>query len=289
MRNRYDLPLNKDITARFVPKIVALMVYLGTLCFVFTLFMIHSASSWENGFTTHLSIEIPIVNNTSSSALQSKVFELLTRTPGVKHAAVVSQKEMTSLFRSLLGEEIDIDLFSLPVLIDVSIDNKEKINIKNIETDLEKISPHIHLTDHRIWQTQVSNLIHTSVFIAFFITMLTLFAALATATFATKTSLLIHHQVIEVLSLIGATHSYIAQQFQIHALKQAFIASLIGSSFAFLTFFGLMTLLEKAELPCALNSSFFFQTLCVFGLAPFLTAFTMMLSVRIAVMKTLRS
>lgn len=288
MSHQYDLPLNKDIAARFVPKIVALMVYLGTLCFVFTLFMVHSTVSWQKQLTTHLSIEMPSLNGTSSSALQSKVFGLLNQTPGVQHAASVPQKDMASLFRSLLGMEIDIDLFSLPVLIDVSLDHEQPLNVQELEAGLKRISPHIHLTDQRIWQAQVANLIHTSIFIAFFITLLTIFAALATAIFATKTSLLIHHQVIEVLSLIGATNAYIAKQFQIHALKQALIASAIGSSLAFLTFFGLITLLEKAELPCVLDSSFFSQTLCVFGLAPFLMALCMMLSVRLAVMKTLR-
>lgn len=288
MRGQYDLPLNKDITARFVPKIVALMVYLGTLCFVFTLFMIHSADSWEKEFTTHLSIEIPTLNDVSSSALQSKVFELLNRTPGVQHAAAVPQKEMAALFDSLLGKEINIDLFSLPVVIDVSLDKKEQIDIQALETSLKRISPHIHLMDHRAWQTQVSNLIQTSVLIAFFITTLTLLAALATANFATKTSLLIHRQVIEVLNLIGATNSYIAKQFQVHILKQALVASVMGSSFAFLTFFGLVTLLEKAGLPFVLHSSFFSQALCVFALAPFLTACAMMISVRFAVMKALR-
>lgn len=289
MNTQYDLPLNKDISARFVPKIVALMVYLGALCFVFTLFMIHSAASWEKEFTTHLSIEIPTLNTASSSVLQSKVFELLNRTPGVQHAEAVPQKEMATLFRSLLGDEINIDLFSLPVVIDVSLNKQENIDIPSLEIYLKHISPHIHLTDHRTWQTQVSNLIHTSVFIALFITVLILGAALATVTFATKTSLLIHRHVIEVLNLIGATNSYIAKQFQIHVLKQALIASVIGSSFAFLTFFGLITLLEKAGFPFSLQSSFFSQALSVFVLAPFVTAGSLMLSVRFAVMKALRS
>lgn len=287
MNNQYDLPLNKDITARFVPKIVALMVYLGTLCFVFTLFMMHSADLWEKDFTTHLSIEIPTLKDISSSSLQPKVLALLNKNPTIQQAAVVPQKEMATLFHSLLGEEINVDLFSLPVIIDVSLHTKEKIDIKNLETELNKISPEIHLTDHRIWQRQVSNLIRAALLAAFFITMLTVGAALATANFATKTSLLIHRQVIEVLSLIGATPSYIANQFQMHALKQAFVASLVGSSFAFFTFFGLLTLLENADLPCALHSSFFPQALSVFAFTPFLTALAMMLSVRMAVLRAL--
>src|SRR5437762_10154065 len=99
MKNPYDLPLNKDITTRFVPKIIALMVYLGTLCAVFTLFMIHSASSWEKQFTTHLSIEIPSTDTSSSSLFQTKVLALLKKTPGIHHGAPVPQKEMAALFQ----------------------------------------------------------------------------------------------------------------------------------------------------------------------------------------------
>lgn len=289
MTNHYDLPLNKDITARFVPKIVALMVYLGTLCSVFTLFMIHSGSSWEKEFTTHLSIEIPTLENTSSSFLQSQVLDLLKESPGIDHAAAVPQKEMATLFRTLLGEEIDIDLFSLPSIIDVSLKKQENVNVQYLESSLKKISPHIHLTDQRPWQSQVTKLINTSILIAFSITVLVILAAFTTAAFATKTSLLIHRQVIEILNLIGATPSYIAKQFQYHALKQAFIASGVGSGFAFLTFFVLITLLEQAEFPCVLNSSFFSQTLCIFTLVPFFTAFAIMFSVRYAVMKELKS
>ncbi|HUX79761.1 MAG TPA: hypothetical protein VMW10_08480 [Alphaproteobacteria bacterium] len=288
MNNRQDLPLKKDIAASFVPKIVALMVYLGTLCFVFTLFMIYSTHSWESQFTHDLSIEIPTLPGSSSSVLQSRVLQLLNKTPGIKHAAAVPQKEMANLFHTLLGEEINIDLFSLPVIIDVALDGKEVIDTQILETHLKNISPQIQLLDHRLWQSQVLSLIHTSILLALILTFLILFAALATTTFATRTSLLIHRQIIEVLSLIGATNAYIANQFQINALKQGLLASAVGSFLAFSTFLGIATLLEKAGLPFSLNSSFFFQAVCVFILAPFLTAFAMMLSARRAVMKALR-
>lgn len=289
MNSRQDLPLKNDIAARFVPKIVALMVYLGTLSFVFSLFMIHSTQSWENQFTTHLSVEIPTLPGTSSNEIQSQVLQLLNRTPGVQHAAAVSQKEMAALFRSLLGEDVNSELFSLPLILDVTLNGKEKIDINSLEIHLKNISPTIQLTDHRDWQGQVSNLIRTTVLIAFIITCLILFAALATTTFATHTSLLIHRQVIEILSLIGATHSYIAKQFQMNAFKQGLIASAIGSTLAFLTFFGVVTLLEKADLPFVVNSSFFSQSLCVFAFAPFLTSLSMMLTARLVVMRTLKS
>ncbi len=288
MRSRRDLPLKKDIAARFVPKIVALMVYLGTLCLVFTLFLVHSTHVWEKQFTMDLSIEIPIFSETPPNTIQSRVLELLNRTPGVRYATAVPQKEMATLFRSLLGEEVSTGLFPLPVIIDVSLDGKERIDTHVLETHLKNISPQIQLVDHRAWQSQVSNLIHTSVWLALIVAFLILFAALATTIFATRTSLLIHRQVIEVLSLVGAPNSYIATQFQMNAFKQGLLASSFGSFFAFLTFWGLSSLLEKVGFSFIVNSSFFFYAICIFVFAPFFTACAMMLSVRWAVMKALR-
>lgn len=289
MNNRHDLPLKDDVAARFVPAIIALMVYLGTLCFVFTLFLLHSTHSWESQLTTDLTIEIPVFEGVTSTSVQSRVLQVVTQTPGVQRALTVPQEEMIHLFRSLVGEDININSLSLPIMIDVFLDGKENVDIKGLETHLKSISPHIQVSDHRLWQSQVSNLIHTSVILAFMITLLILLAALATTVFATRTGLLIHRQVIEVLSLIGATNTYIANQFQINALKHGLMASSIGSFFAFLTFFGLSTLFENGNFAVLLNSSFFFSALSVFILAPFVTAFSMMISARFAVMKALNS
>jgi len=126
-------------------------------------------------------------------------------------------------------------------------------------------------------------------FLALTVTFLILLGTLVTTSFATRTSLLIHRQVIEVLSLIGATPSYIANQFQMNALKQGLIASGIGSLLAFFTFLAIIYLLEGAGFTITLKSSFFLQTLFVFILAPFLTALAMMASARYAALKELNA
>jgi cell division transport system permease protein len=289
MNSQQDLPLKKDIAARFVPQIVGLMVYLGTLCFVFTLFMIQETQSWENQFTAQLTLEIPTSPGTTSAPLQSRVLQLLNRTPGIHSATAVPKKEIATLLHSLLGNEINMDLLSLPIVIDISLNEEEKVDIPSLEAHLKIISPQIQLNDHRSWQRQVSGFIQMSVAIALTITLLILLVALATTVFATRTSLLIHRQVIEVLSLIGATPSYIAKQFQMNALKQGLIASTVGSVSAFLTFIGIGIFLEKGEFLFAMNSIFFSQALCVFICAPLFTALLMMVSVRFSVMRALRS
>lgn len=287
MNNSQDLPLKSDIAARFLPLIVGLMVYVGTLCFVFTLFILSATHLWEDQLRTQLTLEISPSQNTPSSALQAQVLQVLNRTPGVQQASAVPKKEVETLLQSLVGTTLPIDLQSLPVLVEVSLNGKEALDVPMLEARLKTISPQIQLVDHRSWQVQVSSLINASVILASTLTFLVLLAALITTTFATRTSLLIHRQVIEVLHLIGATNKYIARQFQIHALKQGLVASAIGAMFAFLTFLGITILLEKTGLPAASLSSFSLQAFCVFALSPFVTAFFMMLSVRLTVLRGL--
>lgn len=288
MNNLQDLPLQNDIAARFVPKIVGLMVYLGSLCFVFTLFLFYATRSWEMQLTTDLSIEIPTFSEISSTVLETRVLHLLSRTPGIQEAKVIPQKEMETLFQSLIGEKMNTEFLSLPILIDITLNGKESIDMKSLVTHLKNISPHIQLIDHRSWQSQIYSLIQTSVLLALLVSCLIFFAALATTTFVTRTSLLIHRQIIEILSLIGAPNSYIAKQFQMNALKQGLIAGAFGSLCAFLTFLGIVLLFERTGFSFFINTAFFFQAICIFMIAPFLTAFAMMLSARLAVMKGLR-
>jgi cell division transport system permease protein len=281
MNNSQDLPLKNDIAARFLPLIIGSMVYVGTLCFVFTLFILSATHLWENQLRTQITLEVP------TSSLQAQVLQVLGKTPGIQQAAAVPKKEVETVLQSLLGTTLPVDLQALPVLIEISLNGRERLDVPMLEARLKTISPQIQLVDHRPWQTQVESLINASVVLASTLTFLVLLTALVTTTFATRTSLLIHRQVIEVLHLIGATNGYIARQFQVHALKQGLIASAIGASFAFLTFLGITTLLEKAGLPSTSLSSFSLQAFCVFALSPFVTGFFMMLSARLTVMRGL--
>lgn len=289
MRMQQDLPLRKDIAARFVPKIIGLMVYLGSLCFVFTLFMFFATYTWEQELTTDISIEIPTFSNQSSLELEKKALDVLKNTPGVQEAKVIPQSELMSLFHSVVGENLNPQLLSLPIIIDVAFVKGQSINLNQLKKELRAVSPHLEIINHRDWQSQVAKLIHSGVLLAFSVTCLILFAALATTMFATHTSLLIHRQIIEVLSLIGATNSYIAKQFQMNALRQGLISGTLGSLFAFLTFMGISYLFESAGLVLITDSVFFWQAICVFTLAPFFTALLMMFVARLAVMRVLRS
>jgi cell division transport system permease protein len=287
MKNRQDLPLTHDIAARFLPIIVGLMVYLGCLCCVFTFFVFDATHSWKKQLTTHVTIEIPRLPSESSDTLQARVLQLLNKTPGIRQAAAVPQRELESLLTSLVGTTSSMDLPSLPVLIDVALTEEEPIDIENLEAHLKNMDAQIQLMDHRAWQAQVLTLIQATIVLTSTLTLLVLLTALIATKFAVRTSLLIHRHVIDILHLIGATDEYIARQFQIHILKQGLVASTLGAALAFLTFWGIMFLLENIGFSFAFKATFFVQAFCVFTLAPFMTSFFMMFFARHTALKGL--
>jgi len=103
-----------------------------------------------------------------------------------------------------------------------------KFNMAQLSATLERINPHIRLIDHRAWHQSVASsstiLETTLLFIIGFIVI----SILGTIAFTTQTSLLMHRSIIEILSLIGASDNYIAQQFQRYALSMGIRGSIIG-------------------------------------------------------------
>ena len=287
MNNRHDLPLTYDIAARFLPIIVGLMVYLGCLCCVFTFFVFDATHSWEKQLTTHITIEIPTLPGKSVDALQAQVLQLLNKTPGIRQATVVPQGELESLLKSLVGSNGSMELPSLPALIDVTLTEEEPVDIENLEIHLKSMSAQIQLMDHRAWQAHVLIFIRATIVLTSTLTLLVLLTALIATKFAVRTSLLIHRHVIDILHLIGATDEYIARQFQIHILKQGLVASTLGSVLAFLTFWGIMFLLENIGFSFLFKSTFFVQAFCVFTFTPFITSLFMMFFARRTVLRGL--
>ena len=59
MRRHLDLPLNRDGSVRFLPWIVALMVYLASLALAGTLVVRDVVTRWDRGLTGTLTVELP--------------------------------------------------------------------------------------------------------------------------------------------------------------------------------------------------------------------------------------
>ena len=95
--------------------------------------------------------------------------------------------------------------------------------------------PGATLDDHGKWLNRLLHLAWAVEIVAIILLTLTGFAAVATIIFATRTSLAIHYEVIELLHLMGAPDSYVARQFQLNAIMLGLKGGIAGVLFAVFT------------------------------------------------------
>lgn len=223
-----DLPITKNPAAQYVPWTVGLMMYLASLSVFLFILGFHFFGSWRHDLSTHITIEIPTQNlfsQTLSSqelkALTDKIIGILKNTPEVKNITLLSQEENQALLSPWLGAQNTLKLLPLPILIEVEKTHKEALELSVLESSLKKIFPPLRVINYHTHFSKVFLLgLSLEIFLlalmsAFFIT------AFLTLSFAARTSLLIHRNIIDILSLLGANDKVIAKEFQNHARTMA--------------------------------------------------------------------
>ena len=111
-RPRSDLSLEQDAAKRFLPWLIALIVYLAALALAGLMVLSTAASGWDRGLTGTLTVQIPPAASKNGAADSNsgpkarvdkaridkarvdKALEVLRATPGVAHAKAVSREEM---------------------------------------------------------------------------------------------------------------------------------------------------------------------------------------------------
>ena len=240
-----DLPLNADPSSGFLPWIISLMVYLATLSLMIAFSVSTLIHQWNRGFQDHITIQIPakaLFSSTSSETQEGidiKVRHILSRTAGIGTVKILETPEILEILSPWMPQTTNLEPSFLPKLIDVEIQNRRSFHLQNLRNALHVIAPSIVIEDHLDWQQGLLDLARSAQVISFAIVTLIILAATGTVAFTAQTSLIIHRNIIEVLHLVGATDSYLAKQFQMHALRIGIKAGLIGVIFSSLTIFGL--------------------------------------------------
>jgi len=186
--------------------------------------------SWNRGLSNTLTVQVPpaLDGSNQSTARVDAVLTLLRATPGVTKAERIADEKIKSLLEPWLGKSIGAADLPLPALIGVEIANPQAIDLELLTHRLQTIAPDISIDSHRLWLDALVGRARIAQFVALGIVLLNALAAIATVIFATRTGLMVHAAMIEVLHLMGATDRYIAGQFAGQALRLGLRGGLIG-------------------------------------------------------------
>ena len=226
---RSDLPLDQDAHSRFLPWLIAFMVFLAVLAIGGILVLNATATRWDQGVGGTLTVQIAATEDakTDQNNLQ-EVLNVIAAQAGVERYIVIDEDRMMALLSPWLGASAKGGDLPLPKLIDVGLSDEAKFDLKAFTRALQLRVPEASVDDHRVWLQRLVKLIRTVQLIAMAILVFIALATIGTVVFTTRTGLAVHKEAIEVLHLIGAQDSYIAGQFAGRAMMLGLKGGLIG-------------------------------------------------------------
>jgi len=233
---RPDIPLDQDASVRFMPWLIAFMVFLATLALASLLVVEGLVERWDRGLRAELTVYIPPPDGVAPpDVLQGlrqqrldKVLNVLAATSGVLEAQALSQEAVGQLVEPWLGSNrAEVQAF-LPNLLAVRIDPVQTLELPALQLALDEAVGGTQVDDHQRWLGALISLARSVELGALIVLGLVAMAGTATVIFVTRASLVIHRPVIELLHLMGAEDRYIAKQFQGHALRFSLRGGLLG-------------------------------------------------------------
>ena len=282
---RTDLSLERDAQDRFLPWLVAFMVFLAVLAFALAASVHQVAERWDKGARGTLTVQVPVQDADAGAALQA-VLALLRATPGVASAEPLADEHLARLIEPWIGRGATGDI-PIPRLIDVQTQPDARPDLTALRARLADVAPGTAIDDHQAWLGRLLALMRALEATALTLLGLVLVVTIGTVIFTTRTGLSIHHEAIEVMHLIGARDSYIARQFAGRALALGLKGGAIGLMLAMPALAAVGVLFGQESGSVLPEVSFSFLHWVAIGAMPVMVALTAMLTARFTVLASL--
>ncbi len=232
--------LPRDKGAAPLDFVIAVMAFLAALALGASLIADRATESWSHGLAAKLTVQVvPPDNGDARRILEAETnaaVDLLKATPGIAHAAPLSDAEINALVAPWVGENGLTSDIPLPRLIDASITPGEVVNVADLVARLKMAAPHATLDDHSRWISRLSAIADTVRYSAYGILLLIAVATAAAVSFATRAGLDAHHEMVALLHQMGARAGFIARTVEWHYFTSALVAALPGTMCAVLLF-----------------------------------------------------
>jgi cell division transport system permease protein len=234
--------LPRDKGAAPLDFVIAVMAFLAALALGASLIADRAAQGWQSGLAAKLTVQIlPPDSGDARAGLEAQIqaaLDILNATPGVAHAALISDSDTEALVEPWIGKNNLVAEIPLPRLIDVTIVPGEQVDIAALTRKLKQAAPQALLDDHRGWIARLSALADTVRYSAYGILLLIAGATAAAVSFATRAGLSAHHEMVELLHQMGALPSFIARMVEWHYFTSALVAAVTGTLLAAALFLG---------------------------------------------------
>ncbi|MSO71324.1 MAG: cell division protein [Alphaproteobacteria bacterium] len=212
-----ELPFSGDPSTRFLPGVIALMVFLTALALAGTMLLERAVADWRQSLTTRVTVEVPPGPKLDERLAAAEA--MLRATPGLLQVRLLTEDEVAELLRPWLGDAAQRLDLPLPRLIDATLVAGGGLDLAGLRRRLEAASPGAAIDDHRDWLSGLVVLARGLEWLSVAVIVLVGASAMAAIVFVVRSGLAIHRGVVEFLHLIGAQDGYIGRQFERQILR----------------------------------------------------------------------
>ena len=227
-----ELPLSKDSSNLFLKIMISISVFLFAVTLAGVLSINSMLINWNASILGSLTVQIVPISNSDRQQARQEMLEqeqravaLLEAMPETKRVTPLNEDQLQRLLRPWLGDDVDINELPMPRLIDVKLRSGAEINFKLLAEKLATVAPQASLDNHKLWLNKLINFAAGLKMLALVVLLLVTSGAIF---YTTQTSLGLHKDVIEILHLMGAKDTYIAQQYAGRTAWLGLIGGIIG-------------------------------------------------------------
>ncbi len=287
-RTAPDLQLDADPSARFLPWLIFVMVFLATVALAGAIALNALVVDWRDSASDTATVQIAVDDSHDMDRKVADALALLRRTPGIAAAEPLAEEQVDRLLEPWLGPDSAASGLPVPRLIDVALEPDHGIDLAALAVKLAAAVPGASLDDHEPWLERLVSLARSIQGLALAVVAIVGTATVAIIVFATRAGLAAHADAIEVLHLIGARDGYIARQFRRHCLKSALKGGIPGATLAALAVAVIAILGARLETPLLASSTLGLGDWIALALPPVAGAVLATLTAHLTVLRVLK-
>lgn len=233
----YDLPFGSDTDRNFLLLLVGLMSFLAVLACAGTLSLRAMTQRWSTGLENKITIEVKtqtqegeILSPESVRLYTERIAGVLNGHPAIASFKVMNEAEIKRLVAPWIGEDFTFEDIPMPGLIAIELKTASPETIDSLTKAVKKVASSAHLDTHRQWLQDILRFVRTLQGVALMVALIVAVTTITAISSGVRSRMAIYRDQVEILHLIGASDSYIARQFQWHAIIIALLGSLIGTA-----------------------------------------------------------
>jgi cell division transport system permease protein len=226
-----DLGLQRALSDRLLPFLVAAMAFLAALGLAGSLAAAGLARHWQQGAEAALTIQVPNPGADSAApglSRLARVLALLRTDPTVADARPLTDAELDALLRPWLGAEAGQLALPLPAVIAVHLADPAA-PLGALTATLVAAAPGTLVESHGVWVRRLAALARSLQACAAVALLVVAAVAVAVVAVATHAGIAARREAIEIVHGLGAPDGYIAARFAGRATRLAAIGAAAGA------------------------------------------------------------